>query len=343
MGLIHPRDLDAWRRWQRSQKRLRSVVAFVRQARNPELPARGTLHVVGEPRTLVVMDALGASNRQSLLAVARHLADVAVLAPGDLSEDLPGATTRDVAAADVVGELPELRLVLALGHYLPLSGAVHTAAHERGLQFCVSQHGLLTPFAPPLPPDVHAFAWSHADAEFWGTGRGDVALHVVGSQLLYESGRLATRHVSRFERPTFLGQLHGAELPRAGTTRAAFEFCRLAHATYRPHPAEQDVVSRATHRMFERVGIPVDRSGIPLNRLSTPVVAAFSTGVLEAAAQGVPGWVYYPQPPTWLQEFWDRYGLALWGQDPTPRPPIPHTEPASLIADWITNEVEGLR
>ena len=35
----------------------------------------------------------------------------------------------------------------------------------------------------------------------------------------------------------------------------------------------------------------------------------FSTGVLEAAARGLPAWVDFPDPPAWLREFWDRYGM----------------------------------
>ena len=44
-------------------------------------------------------------------------------------------------------------------------------------------------------------------------------------------------------------------------------------------------------------GITIDRSGIPLRELGAPVVSVFSTGVLEAAAAGLPAWVTLPDPP----------------------------------------------
>ncbi|MDQ2763525.1 MAG: RNA-binding protein, partial [Pseudomonadota bacterium] len=114
--------------------------------------------------------------------------------------------------------------------------------------------------------------------------------------------------------------LHGAELPRRGMARAAFTFCREHNATYRPHPSEIDKLSRAQHALWERRGITIDRSGTPLREHNGPVVAAFSTGVLEAAARGVPSFVHYPEAPMWLAEFWDRYGMKQWGQEPTPAP-----------------------
>ena len=87
---------------------------------------------------------------------------------------------------------------------------------------------------------------------------------------------------------TYLGQGHAAELPRRRLVRAALDLCRSAGAIYRPHPSERDKVSRLTHAAYRRAGIVVDGS-VPLNRLTGPVVSVFSTGVLEAAAQGRDG------------------------------------------------------
>ena len=50
------------------------------------------------------------------------------------------------------------------------------------------QHGALTPYAPPLPDDCTVLAWSEADGEFWRSGRDDVRIETVGSQLLWEAG-----------------------------------------------------------------------------------------------------------------------------------------------------------
>ena len=49
-------------------------------------------------------------------------------------------------------------------------------------------------------------------------------------------------------------------------------------------------------------------------------MSVFSTGVLEAAAQGRDAWVDFPRPPAWLGEFWERYGMHRFGGAPTPAP-----------------------
>ena len=135
----------------------------------------------------------------------------------------------------------------------------------------------------------------------------------------------------------FLGQLHGAELPRAAMTRSAILFCRMTGATYRPHPSERDLMSRLQHRAFGRLGIEVDASGTALADLGRPVAAAYSTGLVEAAARGLPAWAFHPSPPAWLREFWERYGLSVWGADPTPAPVLPTIEPARAIAGCLSD------
>ncbi len=91
----------------------------------------------------------------------------------------------------------------------------------------------------------------------------------------------------------------------------------------------------ATHARWEKAGIAIDRSGVPLRELGAPVVSVFSTGVLEAAAAGLPAWVTLADPPSWLQEFWDRYGLAPWGGPPTAPPERREVEPSRAVAEVV--------
>ena len=97
-----------------------------------------------------------------------------------------------------------------------------------------------------------------------------------------------------------------------------------------------------THKLWEKEGIRIDRSGTPLNEVPNPVVSIFSTGVLEAAIRGIPAWVYHPAPPAWLVEFWDRYGMNQWGQEPTPAPVQPKKEPAQRIAELMIETLGGI-
>ncbi|MCV7526742.1 hypothetical protein M3D91_004170 [Micrococcus luteus] len=162
----------------------------------------------------------------------------------------------------------------------------------------------------------------------------------VGSALL-EAARqeaVAAPVAASAEGPgVFLGQLHGAELPRRDVARAAEEYIRATGAVYRPHPAERDRLSRAQHARWEAAGITVDRSGEPLTRTAGPVAAVFSTGILEAAQAGRPAGGVHPDPPAWLVQFWDRYGIARWrpGVETAPTPPLvaPTPDPAAAIAE----------
>lgn len=338
MGLRFPTELPDWQRWQANRHPARRLKALLRRsAAGPTsavLASRGD----GPARLLVVLESTSATSLYALIEPLRHLADVpvAVAAPSDVTDRLPcnGWRVGPVAPLDLARDLPEVRLVLAAGHYLPLGDDAFRQATARGIPFVAVQHGLMTPLAPPLPPGSHLLAWSEPDADYWRSGRTDVTFSVVGSQLLYQAATASAEHVSRFVRPTYLGQLHGAELPRLGMTRAATDFCLRTHAAYRPHPSEQDRLSRLTHAAWERLGIEIDRSGVPLFQTDRPVVSAFSTGVLEAAARGIPAWVHYPEPPSWLREFWGRYVMQPWGGEPTPAPVLPEVEPAQAIAAW---------
>jgi hypothetical protein len=202
----------------------------------------------------------------------------------------------------------------------------------------VSQHGALTPFAPPLPRSAHLLAWTDADAAFWTAGRGDVSVTTTGSQLLWEAGRDRGDSVgaSAGGPLTYLGQGHAAEIRRARIVHAALITCREHGAVYRPHPAEQDTTSRAVLASFARMGVEVDTAGGPLVDLTAPIVSIFSTGVLEAAARGRDAWVEFPWPPSWLEEFWERYDMRRLGDAPTPAPERGADEPARRIADIVS-------
>ena len=74
----------------------------------------------------------------------------------------------------------------------------------------------------------------------------------------------------------------------------------------------------------------------PLWQVDRPVVSVYSTGVLEAAARGIPAWVYLPRPPSWLAELWQRYRMAAWGGAPTPSPVTAGEEsPAAQVAAYL--------
>ncbi|MEI2820711.1 MAG: hypothetical protein V9E81_11075 [Marmoricola sp.] len=93
--------------------------------------------------------------------------------------------------------------------------------------------------------------------------------------------------------PVWLGQLHGAELPRTRMAAAAENFCLTYGAIYRPHPAETDRASRRQHQVWKDKGIRFGENA-PLSQTRNPIVSIFSTGVIEAAAMGLPSWVSIP-------------------------------------------------
>lgn len=335
MGLKFPVDLEAWRRWDASRRRVQRVAGAFRGRRAGAPPLfRATKGA--QPPVAVVLESRAASSLMAFLAPTRHLESALVLSPFDPTEYLPGVgwSVEQISSLQLA-ECPEVRTVVAAGNYLALSGQAFDQARALGLRFAVVQHGLVTPFSPPLPSGAQLLAWSAADAEFWRSGRKDIATEVVGAQLLWEAAQ-APRAELTSERPIFLGQLHGAELPRFGMTRAAIEFCRTTGATYRPHPSEVDLISRLEHRAFRRLAIEVDPSPRPLATMTRPIAAAYSTGLLEAVARGLPAWAFYPDPPTWLSDFWSRYGLSKWGQEST-RAQLPCGQsPAARVAELLS-------
>ena len=363
--LKYPLDLDAWQAWQRRQKKLKwakyklnSLLASARSRTVAEEPVHGLLYTRGtKPQVLIVMDSFSPTNRNAILEPLKHLdaVDVALWVPEDASEYLDGQyaserySRKDWSEQEISGDelmrlLPDIRIVLSAAQFLGRGAAAYEYARAIGAEYWMVQHGLLVPQAPPLPVGCTLLAFSEADAEFWASGRRDVTTHAVGSQLLYLAAQKAAGAEVQKQNdlePIFLGQMHGAELPRASFAYASHSFLKKFGGTYRPHPSEKDKLSVLTHQLWEKEGIRIDRSGTPLNEVPNPVVSIFSTGVLEAAIRGIPAWVYHPAPPAWLVEFWDRYGMNQWGQEPTPAPVQPKKEPAQRIAELMIETLEA--
>lgn len=341
-GLTHPRDLEAWHRWhhgaQPLTRRVRRTLDVLGAIARPDGRAGEVVVTRGGPRcrVLVLVEARTPSQLQALVAPLRDLVldEVTVVSTVPLRDALPPwlwQESRQLAHEAVPELAGGAEVVLSTGHFLGL-GRLGRDAVTDPERFVTVQHGLLTPHAPPLAEGTTLLAWSDEDATFWRSGRDDVTSRVVGSQLLWEASLPPDATPDPAAPPVFLGQLHGVELPRALVTEAAESFCRAEGAVYRPHPAETDRRSRATHERWEAAGITVDRSGTPLRDLGAPVVSVFSTGVLEAAAAGLPAWVYCPGAPPWLEAFWDRYRLARWGSAATASPERPTIEPSRAVS-----------
>ena len=363
--LKYPLDLDAWQAWQRRQKKLKwakyklnSLLDSARSRTVAEEPVRGLLYTRGaKPQVLIVMDSFSPTNRNAILEPLKHLGavDVALWVPEDASEYLDGQyaserySRKDWSEQEISGDelmrlLPDVRIVLSAAQFLGRGAVAYEFSRAIGAEYWMVQHGLLVPQAPPLPVGCTLLAFSEADAQFWASGRRDVTTHAVGSQLLYLAAQKAAGAEAQKQNdlePIFLGQMHGAELPRASFAYASHSFLKKFGGTYRPHPSEKDKLSVLTHKLWEKEGIRIDRSGTPLNEVPNPVVSIFSTGVLEAAIRGIPAWVYHPAPPAWLVEFWDRYGMNRWGSEPTPAPVQPEKEPARRIAELMIETLEA--
>lgn len=363
--LKYPLDLDAWQAWQRRQKKLKwakyklnSLLDSARSRTVAEEPVRGLLYTRGaKPQVLIVMDSFSPTNRNAILEPLKHLdaIDVALWVPEDASEYLDGQyasarysrkdwSEQEISGDELTSLLPDVRIVLSAAQFLGRGAAAYEFSRAIGAEYWMVQHGLLVPQAPPLPVGCTLLAFSEADAEFWASGRRDVTTHAVGSQLLYLAAQKAAGAEVQKQNdlePIFLGQMHGAELPRASFAYASHSFLKKYGGIYRPHPSEKDKLSVLTHKLWEKEGIRIDRSGTPLNEVPNPVVSIFSTGVLEAAIRGIPAWVYHPAPPVWLVEFWDRYGMNRWGSEPTPAPVQPEKEPARRIAELMIETLEA--
>jgi hypothetical protein len=339
-GLRHPADLVAWRRWHESRHPVRGAARTLRARLRPPADTQVDLLARGpDADLLVAVEATHASVARAVVAPLDHLEPerTAVVAPTGWQPPAAYAAhrRRTVALSDL-STLVTPRAVLAAGHYTEIGATALAVADAGDLPFLVSQHGALTPYAPPLPRAARLLAWSEADAAFWTAGRRDVEVEVVGSQLLWVASDTPSPPSDASGRLVYLGQGHAAEISRARLALAALSTCRAHGATYRPHPSERDITSRAVLAGYRRAGITVDTDDVPLVDLEAPIVSVFSTGVLEAAARGRDAWVDFPRPPAWLGEFWERYGMHRLGDSPTPAPDRPAHEPARRIAESVT-------
>lgn len=230
-----------------------------------------------------------------------------------------------------------LRATVSVGNHLALGARVKAMASKRGAPAVVVQHGALTPYAPPPAADDTVLAWSENDAHMWTVRQPSVSTRTVGSQMLWRASQ-SPRESSIPDsaraagQVLFLGQLHGAELPRRITIESVRHLSRECQVIYRPHPAETDLLSSAQHRWWRSRGVRLDTSHLPSFRLRVPVLAHFSTGLLEAAVSGTAAYGFCAQAPTWVQGFWERYGIAEWGSGGETLVPIPSNEPAGEIA-----------
>lgn len=364
-----PEQLEEWSSWQRRQwPASRRAVDRARQVTR-RLRGRedGTgLEIASPPgpvHTLVALESTGPTQVAALAEPLRALAEQVrhdvlegvawILPAGADIVGLPGAALHRIAPLEGQAcpeHLRELTQVLVAGEYLPAGRTAVRWAREQGARVNVVQHGLLAVSTPPVPADCRLFAFSGRDASWWTQSRTDVEVVDAGSALLWNAGRQAeaggpaeARAVVGPEGPgVFLGQLHGAELPRRDVAAAAAQYIHATGAAYRPHPAERDRMSVAQHEKWRAQGITVDSSG-PLTATTGPVAAVFSTGVLEAAQTGRPAYVVHPEPPAWLEDFWDRYSMSRWRPwrtpEPTPAFAMPHGDPAHVIARHLKEEI----
>ena len=151
------------------------------------------------------VDVLRGGRRRHLVAVEATHASVAagpwsrrwptsprertiVVLPAGLALDLGRPPARTASAED--------RLRAARRHGGPGSRSLHARSVPRRVAlaarprtpFLVTQHGALTPFAPPLPPDDTCSRGAGPTATTGRSGRADIDVENVGSQLLWRAG-----------------------------------------------------------------------------------------------------------------------------------------------------------
>lgn len=340
MALIHPRSLERWQEWRGSRRRVRGI----HRSRPLDVATEGyVLHTregEGPSRILLGIDTADGAAHGGLPAVLPYVhGSAAVVTPAGLSPaELSGPEwehrriARPSAALDDLG----ITSLLTLGWHRAVGRSLHEWAREAEVPGAVVQHDVLTPFAPPLPPDTTLLSWTAEDGEFHRAERDDIEVRVVGSQRLWQARHDAAGQEPTIDgQPVFLGQLASIELPRRVSLRAAHSYCRFADALYQPGPGEDDRLARAAHLLLRRRGIAFQDPSTALPAQSGPIAAVFSADILEAAVRGIPAWVHAPGAPGWLVEQWERYGMRRAGTEPTPAPELGTDEPARLIAQIL--------
>lgn len=362
MALVHPRSLERWQERQRSRRRVRGAVravgGAVRSARPGATPPQPPQYIrhsrEGDApgRVLIALDSDSAGARAALLTALPYLhAGIDVLAPAgrDLPELTgPGWQRRTTTAPAELLDADATDSVITLGWHRELGGLAHEWALDADIPAAVVQHEALTPFAPPLPPHSTLLAWTEADGEFRRAGREDIEVRVVGSQLLWQAAHegaggkgdaggneTAGRQDVTEQRPVFLEQPETPGLPSRFAVSAAHAFCRDARALYRPEPTGRGPLAGGARTLLRRRGVEFEDPAVSLFEPPRPVVGILAPELLEAAARGVPTWVYGPRMPTWVYEVWHRYGLRRWGGPPSPVPVPTADEPSRLIAQIL--------
>ncbi len=341
VGLLHPDDLSAWRRARGSRPALGRFAVGLRELTHDP---RFELFIGGsKPKLLVALESTTVADRTAVLAPLKHvdMTKVAILAPVGAGPSLPQHPwiTKILFPEELPRYFDSMNAVLATSHHTDVGASAYDFSQSLKCPFYVVQSTLISPYSAPLPPNATLLSWSEGDIAFWREGSAEAKRAtntVVGSQLLWTAAQNPIEEVNKAAATTYLGQLHEAALGSKSMAKAAEDFCMTHDAVYRPHPSEHDRRTRSVHERFVRLGISLDQSQTPIRTFDGPVVSAYSTGVLEAAARGLPAWVTFPDAPTWLHELWDRYGLVRYGEaTPTPSPTILNFEPAYAIGITI--------
>ncbi len=333
-------DPAAWKRW---RARRAAVTSLGRRGlfAPVEVATFGSFRP-SDAAVVIAIDGVSPTITSSLLRPAALLRDraidVSILAParfaGELSErgfDFHGPITERAAEALRPG------VVLATQHSTQTGALAWRVAERASVPFVVVQHGVVTPYAPPLPERSRLFAWSDSDGVYWSRGVHGVEVAVFGSQLIYEAGLQRVPGGGRADATCFLGQLHGPELARRTTRRTVTALARQTSLAYRPHPDERDLRSTITHRLWKTRGVELlagSQSLVDASR-GRNVVGIFSTGILEAAAAGIPAFRFCVDPPRWLGELWDRYEMAPYEGEQGTVVSVPSVEPAHRIVDEV--------
>jgi hypothetical protein len=340
VGLLHPDDLTAWRRSRASRPALGRLSVGLRELTHDP---RFELFIGGSsPTLLVALESTTIADRMAVLAPLAHvdMTKVAILAPFGAGPLLPQHPwdTRILFPEELPRYFERMKAIVATSQHTDVGQSVYDFSQLVGCPFFIVQSTLISPYTAPLPPGAHLLGWSDTDVAFWREGSAEArkaANTVVGSQLLWAATQEALEEPNKATAVTYLGQLHEASLGSKEMAKVAEEFCLAHDAVYRPHPSETDRRTRSVHERFVRLGIALDQSQTPIRHFDGPVVSVYSTGVLEAAARGLPAWVDYPNPPAWLTEMWDRYTMFRYGGEPTPPPKILNFEPAYAIGITI--------
>src|SRR5699024_9649061 len=159
-----PRSLERWQEWRGSRRRARGVhrsrpldvatEGYVLHPREGEGPARLPLRIDTADRA----DHGGRPPRPPYVPGPPAAGHPAGLTPTELSgpEWEHRRIARPSAGLDDLG----ITSLLTLGWHRAVGRSLHEWAREAEVPGAVVQHDVLTPFAPPLPPDTTLLSWT---------------------------------------------------------------------------------------------------------------------------------------------------------------------------------------